>query len=95
VKLVVSPDAAADLVRLRAFLADKNPDAARRAAASLIHAIQSLDRFPDRGRPTCIEAVRELIVPFGRSAYVLRYSHLPDADEIVVLRIWHGREHRE
>jgi hypothetical protein len=36
-----------------------------------------------------------LIVPFGNSAYVLRYAHLPDADEIIVLRVWHGREWRE
>ena len=94
-KLIVSPEAAADLNRLRAFLAHKNPDAAQRAAASLIQAIQSLDMFPDRGRPTGIEGVRELIVPFGSSAYVLRYAYLADVDEVVVLRIWHGREQRE
>ena len=94
-KLIVSSEAAADLDRLRAFLADKNPDAAQRAATSLIQAIQSLDMFPDRGRPTGIDDVRELIVPFGNSAYVLRYVHLADTDEIVVLRIWHGREQRE
>lgn len=93
-KLIVSPEAAADLNRLHAFLADKNPDAAQRAAASLIDAIQSLDTFPDRGRPTGIEGVREFIVPFGSSAYVLRYAHLPEADEVIVLRIFHGREQR-
>lgn len=94
-KLIVAPEAAADLNRLRAFLADKNPDAAQRAASSLIDAIQSLDTFPDRGRPTGIEGVRELIVPFGSSAYVLRYAHMPDTEEVVVLRIFHGREQRE
>lgn len=94
-KLIVSPEAAADLNRLRSFLADKNPDAAQRAATSLIQAIQSLDMFPDRGRPTGVEGVRELITPLGSSAYVLRYAHLPDTDEVIVLRIWHGREQRE
>lgn len=94
-KLVVSPEAAADLNRLRSFLADQNPDAAQRAVAFLVEAIQSLDTFPDRGRPTGIESVRELIVPFGSSAYVLRYAHLPDTDEVIVLRIWHGREQRD
>jgi hypothetical protein len=39
-----------------------------------------------------VPGVRELIVPFGRSAYVLRYALLPMTDEIVILRIWHGRE---
>ncbi len=94
-KLIVSSEAAADLNRLRTFLADKNPHAAQRAAAALINAVQSLDTFPDRGRPTMIEGVRELIVPFGNSAYVLRYVHLLDADEIIVLRIGHGREQRD
>jgi plasmid stabilization system protein ParE len=56
--------------------------------------MQSLDRFPDRGRQTSTTGVRELIVPFGRSAYVLRYAHSVDADEVIVLRIWHGREQR-
>jgi len=94
VKLIVSPDAAADLNRLRAFLAAKNPDAAQRASTSLIRAMQSLDTFPDRGRLTGVEGMRELIVPFGSSAYVLRYAHSVDADEVIVLRIWHGREQR-
>ena len=51
--------------------------------------------FPDRGRPTGTADVRELIVPFGSSAYVLRYAHAARADEVIVLRIWHGREQRD
>ena len=93
-KLIVSPEAIADLDRLRAFLAGKNPAAAQRAAATIIAAIQSLDTSPDRGRPTGTAGVRELIVPFGHSAYVLRYSHGPGANEVLILRIWHGREQR-
>jgi plasmid stabilization system protein ParE len=95
VKLIVSRDAVADIDRLRAFLTDKNPAAAERAVTTIVAAIQSLDMSPDRGRPTGTVGVRELIAPFGRSAYVLRYSHLPDSDEVLILRIWHGREHRE
>lgn len=34
------------------------------------------------------------VVPFGRSAYILRYAHLLGTDEIVILRIWHSRENR-
>ena len=94
-KLVVSRDAVADINRLRAFLADKNPAAALRAVTTIVAAIQSLDMSSDRGRPTGTVGVRELIVPFGRSAYVLRYSHLQDADEVLILRIWHGREQRD
>jgi len=75
VKLIVSRAAAADIERLRAFLKDKNPVTAQRVAAVLTDAIQSLDTFPDRGRPSGTPGARELIVPFGRSAYVLRYAH--------------------
>jgi plasmid stabilization system protein ParE len=92
VKLVVSAAASADLERPQAFLQDKNPTAAQRAVTVLDAAMRSLDAFPQRGLLCGIPGVRELIVPFGRSAYVLRYTVLLLSDEIVILRIWHGRE---
>jgi plasmid stabilization system protein ParE len=95
VKLIVSRAAAADIERLHAFLKNKDPTIAQRAVAVLDQAMRSLDVFPDRGRPSAIMGARELIVPFGRSAYMLRYTHLAEAEEIVILRIWHGREARE
>lgn len=94
-KLVVAPEAVADLERLRALLVDKNPGAAQRAVAAISNALRSLDVFPDRARPSSIVGLRELIVPFGRSAYVVRYAPLTEREEIVVLRIWHGREQRQ
>jgi len=94
-KLVVSQAAAADLARLHAFLADKNAAAANRAVAVLITAVQSLYTFPERGRPAGTANVRELVVPFGKSGYVVRYAHRQQTDEVVVLRVWHGREARE
>jgi plasmid stabilization system protein ParE len=92
VKLVVSSAAQSDLERLWAFLRDENPTAAQRAVSILEAAMRSLDTFPQRGLACGVPGVRELIVPFGRSAYVLRYALLPLTDEIVILRIWHGRE---
>ena len=38
--------------------------------------------------------MRELIVPFGRSAYVLRYAYSQGRDEVVIVRAWHSREER-
>jgi len=35
---------------------------------------------------------RELFIPFGASAYVLRYR-IHD-DTLVVIRVWHSREER-
>lgn len=91
-KLAVSQAARADLARLHAFLAERNPDAARRVATILIAAIQSIETFPERGRLTTTRNVRELVIPFGRSGYVLRYAYSAERDEAVVLRIAHGRE---
>jgi plasmid stabilization system protein ParE len=94
VKLIVSAAALSDLERLQVFLRDKNPTAAQRVVTLLGSAMQSLDAFPHRGLPAGVPGVRELIVPFGQSAYVLRYAFLPSTGEIVILRIWHGREGR-
>jgi plasmid stabilization system protein ParE len=91
-KLTVSPAALADLERLRAFLADKNLNAARRAVSAITRAIDSLLVFPDRGHPAGSGGMRDLVVPFGRSVYIVRFAHDAQRDEIVIIRIWHGRE---
>ncbi len=49
-----------------------------------------LAEFPDRGRRGPIANFRELVVAFGRSAYVLRYR-VGEA-EVLITRIRHARE---
>jgi plasmid stabilization system protein ParE len=95
VKLLVSRQAAEDVRRLHAFLTEKNPRIAERAVEALVDAVESLEILPERGRPSGIPGIRELFVPFGQSAYVLRYAYNANNGEIVILRIWHGREARE
>jgi plasmid stabilization system protein ParE len=51
--------------------------------------------YPERGRQSAVTNARELVVPFGRSAYIVRYALLTKADEVIILRVWHGREQRE
>lgn len=93
--IVVSRHALADLERLRKFLEVKDPGAARRIVHLLLAAIESLQRFPDRGRSLPGGMLRELVVPFGDFAYVIRYAHLPERDRVVIVRVWHGRESRD
>jgi toxin ParE1/3/4 len=93
-KLVVSKEALADIERLRAFLDEKEAGAARDAIAALQKAVGSLEIFPGRGRPSGIPGLRELVVPFGRSAYVVRYLHDRRRGTVVVVRVWHGRQTR-
>lgn len=91
-KIVITDDAVADLDRLQQFLAEKDTDASERAKSTLIDAIDSLMIFPERGRPSVIPGLRELIVPFGQSGYVVQYSYRALANAVYVFRIRHGRE---
>lgn len=85
-KLVVSQAAQADLSRLHDFLADADPAVARRAVSAIVGAIDTLDLFPERGRPSMLPGLRELIVPFGEAGYVVRY--MLNSGGIVILRAW-------
>jgi toxin ParE1/3/4 len=92
--ILVSEGAALDFERLRNFLEIKSPRAASLAASAIWTAIQTLDEFPHLGAPRGKAGVRQLIVPNGSSAYVARYAILAENEDILVLRIWHGREAR-
>ncbi len=37
---------------------------------------------------------RQLFIPFGNSAYILRYRLDEEQERLFVVRIWHGREER-
>lgn len=89
---MLSPEALDDFARLRSFLADHNPSASARAARALVDAAESLLDFPRRGAPCQVDGVRELLVPFGSGAYLMRYAIFDERDELILLRIWHSRE---
>jgi len=80
-----------DRLRLAVFLAENNPTAARRAAEAIIDGIAALGDHPFRGRVDA-DGLRELMIPFGQSGYVARYS--VHADHIVIARVFHMREDR-
>lgn len=52
----------------------------------------SLRDLSERARPAAVVGLRELLVPFGRGAYVIQYQ--VDPDTVVVLRIFHSLEDR-
>jgi toxin ParE1/3/4 len=88
-KLQFSESAVQDLVRLREFIAENNPQAAGRVSLRLRQSIGKLVLHPDIGRPVPeLENVRELIA----GNYVVRY--LREEDTIFILRVWHGKEFR-
>ncbi len=94
--LVFLPEAEADIDRLYSFLVPADPIAAQKAMLAIDEGIDLLLQSPYIGlempdRP----GTRELFIPFGKSAYVLRYHIDADNDVVVVVRVWHGRESRQ
>ena len=89
------PEALDDLERLFAFLREKNPSAAARAAQTILDGADLLLTSSRLGRPMPDQTQRrELFIPFASSAYVLRYM-LEDDDTPVIIRVWHSRALRE
>ena len=95
-KLAFAREARIDLVRLRTFIAEHDPAAAERAARKLKQGIERLMRHPRLGKrvtaaPDQIapEEMRDWLV----ADYVIRY--LIANDQIIVLKVWHGREQRQ
>ena len=91
-RVLVLAAAELDLLRLEDFLVEKSPRAAERAALAISQAVESLAKLSERGRPSPLPGVRELVVRFGGAAYVIRYR--VTAEEVVVARIFHSREGR-
>ena len=88
-----APEAVEDLVRLRMFIDERNPSAAKRIAKDLLFGMEKLKVFPEIGlkveRAFEPQRIRDLFV----GNYTVRY--LIGDGEIVVLRIWHGKEHEK
>lgn len=90
-QVVWLPSAIEDLKRLREFLRPQNPEAARRAVATIGRMATTLAENPAFGK-VAHEApdFRDVIIPFGRRNYVLRYRL--DAQIIVIVALRHCRE---
>lgn len=92
--ILLSPAAIDDVERLRSFLGTVNPEAAKRALALLWKAIDRLQELPALGKPTEDADIRQIIVRFGSSGYIVRYVVVPETGDILITRLWHGREAR-
>lgn len=92
-KLVWLPEAQDDLRRLYEFIKPHSPDAAARAVNTLVSSAETLQDFPQKGRPWQPDPkFRELSVSFGAGGYIVRYREHESL--IVIVRVWHAREVR-
>ncbi len=88
-KLQFTHSAQRDLIRLREFIARKNPQAAKRISQRLKQSIPRLTDQPEIGiNVEELPGVQDLI----SGDYLVRYAVLKN--EIYILRIWHGKEDR-
>ena len=99
-KLVFLPEASDDINRLFEFLLTTDrPVSAQKAMMAIDEGINEginllLDN-PEIGvQMEHAPNYRQLFVPFGKSAYVLRYRVDTLKNMLVIVRIWHGRETR-
>jgi toxin ParE1/3/4 len=83
-----------DIERVRELLDINNPDAAKRALRVIFAALERVEEFPDLGRPTEDAEIRQIVIRFGAAGYVVRHTIPPGTPDVLVLRLWHGREAR-
>lgn len=92
--VIWSPRAIECIKRLYNFLAEKNIDAAKAAAALLFKQAEILEAFPNVGRPAedLEPEHREILIPFGAAGYVLLYHFDEDRAAVTVLAVRHQKE---
>lgn len=91
-KLVWSPAARRDLIRLREFIEPHNPRAAKRSSEKIRKTTKLILDYPAIGTRIENRGDREFYTPFGQGGYILRYQIIEQ--NIVILKIWHPREDR-
>lgn len=92
-RLIVTEDAVRGIARCRTFLAEKNPQAARRAGAEIGRQLRLLERNAAIGRPSSRDPdLRELVISFGATGYIALYRHDAFDDGVYVLAFRHQRE---
>lgn len=88
-KLLFTHSSQRDLVRLRNFIAEKNPQAARQIGQRLLNSISRLVDQPEMGiEVEELPGSQDLIT----GDHIVRYAVIEE--EIYILRIWHGEEDR-
>jgi plasmid stabilization system protein ParE len=82
-----------DLRRLYAHLLERDPLAVRRARNKIAKGVELLKDFPFTCRKASPDSpfLRELVISFGSSGYVLLFE-IEDATTVTILAVRHQRE---
>jgi addiction module RelE/StbE family toxin len=85
-KVVLSPQALEDLREIVGYIAEDNPEAARKLLAHVRQRIQELQDMPHLGRPGRVPGTRELVIP--HTPYLVPYQVQDHC--LQILRVYHG-----
>lgn len=92
-QVVWSPTASRDIDRHYNFLLTQDATTATKAVQKIIKTGGSLAQSPYRGTIVqSLAGIRKLLVSFGKYGYVIHYTVIEE--EVVILRVYHGRENR-
>jgi plasmid stabilization system protein ParE len=86
-KLRFTPRAAQDLAAIADYIRARNPAAAQRVRAAILHSLQNLVLFPRVGRAQTVEGVRKLVT--RKYPYLVYYTVDETGEEIIILTIQH------
>jgi plasmid stabilization system protein ParE len=88
-----TPEAREDIVRLYAFLLEKDLNAAEDALEAIERGLAFLREFPFSCRKAAPHTpfLRELLIPFGTSGYVALFE-IENSHTITILAVRHQRE---
>ena len=78
-------DAISDLIELRNFIEQENPEAANRVASKILHSVDSLLEHPLLGKAGRIHKTREFVV--SGTPYTIIY--LAESELVTILRVFH------
>lgn len=84
-----------DFVRLSEFLQENAPNKVAEAMQTITDKIQNLLDFPKIGKAIPCQALpnlRQLVIPYGKGAYITLYSFSEAQGEILIETIRHSRE---
>lgn len=85
--IIWSPEAIDDLGKLRAYIAQDDPQSARRIALHILGTVERhLPENPQMGRSGRVPGTRELIIP--QTPFVVPYRLVSGA--VQILRVYHG-----
>jgi len=90
-RLIYSENALGNIERAFEFLAQHDPAVATEAVAAIRNGVQVLRDHPFIGRRVEGE-IRELVISFGRTGYVVLYRYIPVSGVVRILAIRHQRE---